>query len=105
MPKYFHDTVPAMCILFAIAYCVLIGGKGCAYAPDDVDDFTVICPSCSTGLTRRTTVIRCRADSVLATCCNTPCRHCNRMLAESGDSVGMTALSGGVFIEKRGRPR
>lgn len=81
---------------------VLLATAGCAYAPDDVDDFDIRCESCSQGLGVFTTRVHCRADSVLHTAVNTKCRGCGRYLAEPGDEVGMNALSGGVFVIKHG---
>lgn len=75
---------------------------GCGYAASDVADFDVICSSCSSNWDHKITTIHCRADSVLSTACRTPCRHCGQMLAEPGDDVSMTALSGGVHVIKRG---
>ena len=88
-------------ILAALMFVFLIG---CAYAPSDVADFPVRCESCSSGFFGvKTTVMHCRADQVLATACRTPCRHCGKMLAEPGDGVEMTALSGDIFVTKYGR--
>ena len=86
--------------------CLLLSLGGCNYGPSGIDDFHVICPSCSVGaFDKKRTTIRCRADSVLSTACHTPCRHCGRMLAEPGDNVWRTHLSGGVHVVKRGHPQ
>ena len=91
-------------LLQTAAACLLLAG--CGYSPDDVDDFPVVCESCKAGFfDTKTTTIRCRADSVLITAQDTPCRHCGRMLAEPGDSVDMTMAGGVVIVTKRGRQR